>query len=208
MRSSISLLLSSGFPSTVTSSLAWTLKALCLCRRLGKNMADLPSSDNSSCRILHLCASFHFRRPHIFLHSTQNFPSASGRLMLLFGEQSVQTAQRGDMIRKEILINPPMKCHQNFPTIAGKQLCFLSMPGKAGVTSRGLPSQHHHVLGACLTGSLMCWNKLENQGWLESHQPLGMGNLSTGTAAQLFPLLWQRTLNSKQKKTPQLSFKY
>lgn len=99
-------------------------------------MADLPSSDNSSCGILHLCASFHFRRPHIFLHSTQNFPFAFGRLMLLSGKQPAQTAQRGDLIRKEILKNSPVKCHQNFPTIAGKQLCFLSMPGKVFVTSQ------------------------------------------------------------------------
>lgn len=56
-------------------------------------MVDLPSSDNSSCKVLHLCASFHFRRPHIFLHGTQNFPSASGRLVLLSGKQPVQTAQ-------------------------------------------------------------------------------------------------------------------
>lgn len=55
---------------------------------------------------------------------------------MLCGKQPVQTAQRGDLIRKEILKNSPVKHHQNFPTIAGKQLCFLSMPGKVGVISQ------------------------------------------------------------------------
>lgn len=112
--SSISVLLSSAFPSTVTPSLAWTFKLSDSSEGWEENMADLLSSDNSSCTIFHLCASFHFRRPHAFLHGAQNFPSASGRLKLLSGKEPAQTAQWGDLIRKEILKTLPWNATRTF----------------------------------------------------------------------------------------------
>lgn len=128
----------------------------------------------------------------------KKIPLPLGGLCCCQGKQPVHTAQRGDLIRREISKNLSSEAPLQLPYCSWEKKkkkavlpkeyeTLVLVPAKAGVTPspRNLSSQHPRVQCACQTGSLMHRKK-----------PKVRDSLKTASCEEWETSLWVEQLSS------------